>query len=248
MDVPNATLPVTGAGKDMERVDELIKKINPDTVFASQDSHYTLDIAHSSWWNDAKGNPVTPFTMIFADDIKNGKYLPRVDPKRSLLYVESLEANGEFNHFIWPDHCIMGTAGHCFHPTIFKAFQDWMKKRKQWVQFIVKGVNPFTEHFGIFRANVVIPEDANTQADLGIFEVLNNHDTVYLVGEARSHCVANSLKQLLEIGPQLSKKLVVIEDCMSDVPGLPADFYVHVDSIYADAKAKGVRFAKSTDI
>jgi nicotinamidase/pyrazinamidase len=248
MDIPSATLPVTGAVKDVERIANFIEKVNPDTIFASQDSHYTLDIAHVAWWNDSKGNPVSPFTMIFADDIKNGKYVPRVDPKRSLGYVEVLETNGEFNHFIWPDHCLMGTEGHAFHPVFFDAIQKWMKKNIKWVNFIVKGVNPFTEHFGIFKANVPLQEDPNTQVNQGIFQTLNNHDVVYLTGEARSHCVANSLKQLLSIAPQLASKLVVLEDCMSDVTGLPADFYIYVQSIYDEAKNKGVQIVKSTDI
>jgi nicotinamidase/pyrazinamidase len=248
MDIPNAALPVTGAVKDIENISNFIQKTNPDTIFASQDSHYSLDIAHAAWWNDAKGNRVNPFTMIFADDIKNGKYIPRVDPKRSLSYVEALEANGEFNHFIWPDHCLMGTEGHAFHPTFFNALQAWMVKNKKWVNFVVKGVNPFTEHFGIFKANVPLPEDPNTQVNQGIFQTLNDHDIVYLTGEARSHCVANSLKQLLSIAPQLASKLVILEDCMSDVVGLPSDFYVAVQAIYDDAKSKGVQIIKSTDV
>lgn len=248
MDIPSATLGVTGAVKDMERIGDFIKKVNPSAIFASQDSHYTLDIAHTAWWQDSKGNKVSPFTMIFADDIKNGKYVPVIDPARSLKYVEDLEANKEFNHFIWPDHCLMGTEGHAFHPTFFKAIQEWMFKTKKWVNFIVKGVNPFTEHFGIFKANVPLQDDPNTQVNQGIFQTLSNHDIVYLTGEARSHCVANSLKQLLEIAPQLANKLVVLEDCMSDVPGLPSDFYVYVQSIYDDAKSKGVQIIKSTDI
>ncbi len=38
--------------------------------------------------------------------------------------------------------------------------------------------------------------------------------------EAKSHCVATSLKQAMDFAPELAKKITVIEDCMSDVPGL----------------------------
>lgn len=123
-----------------------------------------------------------------------------------------------------------------------------MNKNTAWVNFITKGVNPFTEHFGIFRANVPIQDDPNTQINQGIFQLLNQHDTIYLAGQARSHCVANSMKQLLEIAPQLASKLVVLEDCMSDVPGLPADFYVQVQGMYDKAVSQGMRSIKSTDI
>jgi nicotinamidase/pyrazinamidase len=248
MDITSAALPVTGAVKDTERIADLIKKVNPQTIFASQDSHYTLDIAHTGWWKDAQGNNLPPFTMITSADIENGKYIPVIDPKRSLDYIKKLEANGEYVHILWPDHCLMGTEGHAFHPTFFAAIQEWMHKNKRWANFIVKGVNPYTEHFGIFRANVPLQEDPNTQVNQGIFATLNSHDTIYLVGQARSHCVANSLKQMLSIAPQLASKLVVLEDCMSNVAGLPTDFYNMVDTIYSDAKAQGVQITTSTNV
>jgi nicotinamidase-related amidase len=247
-DIPSATLPVAGAVDDTQRIAKFIKNQNPSTIFASLDSHYSLDISHPDWWENANGSFVSPFTLITADDIRNGKYVPRIDPKRSLSYVENLEANGEFSHFIWPEHCLIGTEGHALHPTFFDACKDWMSKNLKWVNFINKGVNPYTEHFGIFRANVPLNEDPSTQVNQGIFTTLNTHDTIYLAGQARTHCVANSLRQMLQISPQLSSKLVVLEDCMSNVQGLPTDFYDYVDSIYADAKAAGVKFEKSTNI
>lgn len=248
MDIPTASLGVAGAVKDVERIAEVIKKVNPRKIFASQDTHYVLDISHTSWWNKADGTSVDPFTPISADEIKNGKFVARVDPIRSLAYVEALEAGKEFGHFIWTNHCIAGTPGHNFHPIFLDAISQWMVENKTWVNFIRKGENPFTEHFGIFRANVPDPKDPSSQVNQGLFQALNQFDNLILVGEARSHCVANSMKQLLEIAPQLASKLLVVEDCMSNVPGLPADFYVHVDNMYADAKSKGVQFVKSTDL
>ncbi len=247
-DIATAALPVTGAVKDTQRIADFISKQDPSTIFASLDSHYSLDIAHPTWWSDSKGNIVGPFTPISSADIENGKYTARVQPTRSLAYVKALEANGEFSHFIWPEHCLMGSEGQALHPIFFDAIKKWMGDDLKWVNFINKGVNPFTEHFGIFRANVPLTEDPATQVNQGIFQVLNSHDIVYLAGQARTHCVANSLKQMLEIAPQLASKIVVLEDCMSDVPGLPQDFYNHVDNMYKDAASKGVQFAKSTNV
>lgn len=247
-DIPGAALAVAGAVKDTDRIAAFIKAQNPSGIFASLDSHYSLDIAHPTWWADSKGNVVNPFTPISSADIENGKFTARVQPKRSLEYVKALEANGEFSHFIWPEHCLMGSEGQALHPVFFKAIKEWMADDLKWVNFINKGVNPFTEHFGIFRANVPLQEDPATQVNQGIFQVLNSHDTVYLAGQARTHCVVNSLKQMLEIAPQLASKIVVLEDCMSDVPGLPQDFYNHVDGMYKDAASKGVQFAKSTNV
>jgi nicotinamidase/pyrazinamidase len=248
MDIPSAALPVAGAVKDTERLAQFIKNHNPGTIFASQDSHYSLDISHPRWWADVKGNDVPPFTLITVDDIKNGKYVPRINPSRSLKYVEDLQANGEFLHFIWPEHCLMGSTGHAFLPVFFDTIKEWMNKNLRWVNFITKGVNPYTEHFGIFRANVPITEDPNTQVNQAIFQTLNSHETIFLAGQARSHCVANSLRQLLQIAPQLAPKIKVLEDCMSDVQGLPTDFYIQMNKIYEDAINQGVEVIKSTDV
>lgn len=247
-DIASATLPVPGASADTQRIADFIEKQNPQTIFASLDSHYSLDISHPDWWENADGTQVSPFTMISSNDIKNGKYVARIDPKRSLSYVESLEANGEFSHFIWPEHCLIGTEGHALHPAFFDACKKWMSKNLRWVNFINKGINPFTEHFGIFRANVPINEDPATQVNQSVFSTLNTHDEIYLCGQARTHCVANSLRQMLEIAPQLANKIIVLEDCMSDVQGLPSDFYDHVNGIYSDAVKAGVRIEKSVNI
>lgn len=246
--IPGSTLAVPGSTKDTERTCAFIRNLDPATIFASRDSHYNLDISHPDWWEDAKGNTVKSFTLIMADDIKNGKYVPRMDYARSLAYVEALEKNGEFLHFIWPPHCLIGSDGQSFHPLFMEAVCDWNLRNRKWVNFVTKGVNPFTEHFGMFRANVPIDKDPNTQVDQAIFKTLQDHDDIYLVGQARTHCDANSLRQLLQIAPQLASKVIVLEDCMSNVPGLPDDFYAQVDKIYADAYAQGVRKMKSTDL
>lgn len=247
-DIPGSPLPVPGAVKDVERIASLIDKDLFGQIFSSIDSHYNLDISHPKWWIDDKGNTINPFIGISADDVKNGKYNAIIDPVASLRYLESLETDGEFNHFIWPEHCLKGTPGQTLHPTYFTALTKWMHRNKKWVSFIDKGVNPFTEHFGIFRANVPIANDSTTQINQGIFNALRSNDEIYIVGEAQTHCVANSLRQMIQIAPDLAPKIIVIEDCMSPVVNLPADFYPMIDKLYNDAYTLGVRKVKSTDL
>lgn len=246
--VVGASLPVDGATKDTERLSSLIPRLNPSYIVASLDTHYVLDISHPSWWADSLGNHPAPFTFITPDDVRNGKWTPRVDPTASLAYLDALKANGEFPHIIWPEHCIQGTTGHALHAMFLSALTDWSVKNLTWPKFVTKGVNPGTEHFGIFRANVPDPRDASSNINQALFTKLNTLDELYLAGEARSHCVINSIKQMLDIAPNLASKLVIIEDCMSNVGGLGDDFYNYVDGMFNDAKSKGVRFVKSSDI
>ena len=112
---------------------------------------------------------------------------------------------------------------------------------------ITKGSNPFTEHFGAFRANIPQANDPSTQVNQMLLQQLQTLDVLYFTGEARSHCVANSLRQLCDDAPALLPKMVILDDGMSDVQGLPGDFYVGVQAIYDRAKTMGAQFAKTTD-
>lgn len=236
-------LPVAGASEDVKRFrDWIIPNLDKvDRLFFTQDSHHYLDIAQPDWWQDENGNTVNAFTPISYQDILDGKFVPRRHYRKSLNYVKSLEDGGEFGHFIWPPHCLMGTWGHNFHDAINEVIVA-ANKIGIWPNIITKGSNPFTEHFGAFRANVPDANDPSTALDHTLLATLQTMDEVIIVGEARSHCVANSLRQLMQTVPALAPKLVIMQDCMSDVPGLPAAFYASVDQIYADARAMGVRF------
>ena len=249
MDIPGAKLPVPGAVADMERVNKFIDGFNPGRIISSLDTHSVLSIHLSSWWRKADGSPVDPFTQITVEDVDKGNYVARIDPIYSANYIRALAANGEFPHTIWPDHCIQGSEGHALLPIYAECLGRWEAKNLRWVNFLTKGVNPFTEHFGIFRANIPVPSDsANTDINQAIFTTLKKCDQVFLAGQARSHCVANSLRQIMQIAPDLCPKLVILTDGTSNVIGIPDQgFYDMVDKIYADAETMGVKMAKTTD-
>ena len=249
MDLPNSALPVLGANADAQSVAEWLTKFADQltSLYLTQDSHHALDIAHPSWWKDVNGQLVNPFTAILPEDLTSGKFYPTVHPTTSVKYVNDLTAQGEYVHFIWPEHCLIGTEGHAFQKDIQKAVANFERKTGRWVNFVTKGSNPFTEHFGAFRANIPQASDPSTQINQALLQQLQTLDVLYFTGEARSHCVANSLRQLCDEVPTLLPKLVILEDGMSDVPGLPAPFYVGVQAIYDRAKSLGAQFAKTTD-
>lgn len=249
MDIAGSALPVTGATKDMDRVIAFIRA-NEDIISGiscTLDSHRTIDISHPSFWMNADGTPVAAFTPISSADVKSGKYTARQAPQWALRYLEQLETQGEFGHFIWPYHCLIGSKGASLYEPLHKAVNEWEAKKGVTVNFVTKGDNPYTEHFGALRANIEMVEDPRTQLNQDLIKKLMSGDEVYLAGEARSHCVANTVRQIYKEVPQLASKLIILEDCMSDVAGLPQAFYDEVSAIYDSAKKAGVRFAKSTD-
>lgn len=242
---PQGALFVAGADDDMKRLAAWIKsnKSQIDHISVTMDNHPVNDISHPSFWQDKNGNFPNPFTPITSQEIKDGKWCPRFFPKEAISYVESLEKQGEFGHFIWPNHCLIGSRGAALDDNIMEALIEWTKDGK-FYQVIAKGTYPLTEHFGIFRANVPVANRPETQLNQALIDTLEKYQTVYLAGEAKSHCVANSLKQAMEEAPGLAGKFIILEDCMSDVTGLS-----HLGTpIYTKAKSIGIRFAKSIDI
>lgn len=246
---PGSALGVPGANEDADRFAEFVSKHRNriQSVYLTQDSHHVLDIAHPSWWKKADGTDVDPFTIITTADLAAGTYYPAIHPRVSREYVQALEQQGEYIHMVWPEHCIVGTHGHTFHPSIQKMISDFEKSAFRWVNIITKGSNPFTEHYGAFRANIEQADDPSTQLSQVLLTSLSQLDVLFLAGEAQSHCVANSLKQLMDNCPNLIGKMVILEDTMSPVPGLPADFYDGVASIYDRAKQMGAKFSKTSD-
>ncbi|GAB4037762.1 cysteine hydrolase family protein [Spirosoma gilvum] len=243
---PDGALFVPGAEQDVDRMASLIRQHGNqiDHIVVTLDTHHILDIAHPGFWQDANGTHPTPFTRITGDDVGAGRWLPRFSVDKAKQYVHDLEADGQFDHFIWPEHCLIGSRGAALHDTLLDALKDWSHQRNRNYVAIQKGLYPLSEHFGIFRAQVPDSSVPETQLNEQLIADLARFDTIYLMGEAKSHCVANSLKQLLDFAPELVRKLVVITDCMSDVTGLGN----LADPIYAEAKARSVRFTESNTV
>lgn len=252
---PKGALFVPGSEEDNKRLASFILSNldEIDMMAATLDSHHLIDIAHPSFWKDKDGNNPPAFSVISAKDIRDGNWVPRFyAPQVALKYLETLEQQGEFVHVIWPPHCLIGSAGHALDNIIFdavKAFDN--KKGARGCQFITKGTHPLTEHFGAFRAQVPIPGIASTDVNMDLLKTLAEYENVYLAGQAKSHCVANTLKQALQYVPDLAKKFIILEDCMSSVSGGPVPnnpaltFEVLAQPIYDDAKKAGVRFSTS---
>jgi len=242
---PNGALYVPGAEKDMERLKKIIidnaNKI--DHICVTLDSHPVNDISHPSFWQDKNGNFPAPFTQITHADIQNGKWTPRFYPEKAIQYLADLEKQGQFLHVIWPEHCLIGSKGASLDDNIMDALKTWTHKGKYY-QAVTKGTFPLTEHFGIFLAQVPIADRPETQLNQSLIKTLENYQNVFVAGEAKSHCVATSIKQALDYAPGLADKMVIIEDCMSDVPNLG-----HLGQpIYDEAKKRNIRFVNSQNL
>jgi len=234
---------VSGAENDVKRLGRFITEHSDsfDHIILTLDNHNVVDIAHPVFWEDQKGNPPPPFTIISTEDVKHGNWMPRFEKEKAVDYIYQLGKQGEFPHTIWPEHCIIGSAGAAITEGIIDPLKLWARKGR-FYDIVVKGTNPLTEHFGVLMANIPIEGREETQLKSGLVTTLLSFDEILLAGEAKSHCVATTIKQMLKIDG-FAQKLVILEDCMSDVTG----FETLAKPIYENARSKGVRFISSSD-
>lgn len=247
--MPKPALPVPGAHEDMLRLAELIRQgyAGLTDISVTLDSHHRFDIAHPPFWVLENGEAVAPFTQITAEEVRAGQYRPRNGGTlpRVLGYLDALESTGRYRLMIWPVHCEIGSWGHNVHADVRNAYNHWEDSALGVVNKVIKGTNPWTEHYSAIQAEVPDEGDTTTQVNLPFIELLSQAERVYIAGEAGSHCVKASTEHIVAHFNEADRsRLVLITDCMSPVTGFEADYRRFLD----DMAAQGVRLATSAEI
>jgi nicotinamidase/pyrazinamidase len=223
--VPPA-LPVPGAHADMQRLSTLIDACGAAfaDITLTLDSHQHVDIGHPTFWAHADGSAVPPFTQISAADVRAGRIVPRLAGAQARVvdYLEKLEAAGRYTHMVWPVHCEIGAWGNAIHPAVLAACNRWEERGVNNVRKVIKGTNPWTEHYSAIMAEVPLADDASTGRNDALIAHLDSADEIYIAGEAASHCVKATVEHLAQSLGESVHKLVLIEDCMSPVTGFEA--------------------------
>jgi nicotinamidase/pyrazinamidase len=241
---PKGNLFVPGADKDMERLSVFLKKNSKkiNNIHATLDTHHAFSIFHPSFWMDSSGKNPAPFTIIGVDDVEKGKWLATapVLRKQSIAYVKALAKGGKYLLCIWPPHCLIGSWGTQLYMPLYASLLDWEMKNTAMVDFVTKGSNFMTEHYSAVQADVPDPSDPSTQLNTSLIKMLDEVDEVLFAGEALSHCVANTMRDIFSnISADAIKKFVLLTDCTSSVGGfekLGEDFLNEMD-------ARGMGFA-----
>jgi len=240
--MPTGALFVQNADIDIFRIADFIRENqkNIDYVALTLDSHQPIHIAHQCYWKDKDGNVPPLFSVISADDVKSGRWIPQYNKERAVIYLEQLEKKAEVCT-IWPMHCILGTEGWAINKIITDALSEWAINNSRSYELFYKGYSQSTEHYSIFKAAVEWETEPETYLNTRLLSLLNNYDEVLLIGEAADYCVANSLNDILDECDELAKKIVVLTDCMSWIN--PEN--ERAKTIFEKAKNLGVRFSTS---
>ena len=246
-DLAGAALPVPGATADLQRVAALIERYGSQfsEIHVSLDSHHPLDIAHPVWWQNQSGEAPAPFTLITAAEVAGGVWRAR-DPAQqavSLAYVTSLAERGRYQLVIWPEHCLIGSPGQAVEAGLLAALNQWGRQRLKTVHYVHKGSHPATEHYSAIQAEVPDTAEPATLPDQRWIARLAEADQILIAGEALSHCVASTVRDLAAVlGEAAISKLVLLTDCSSPVAG----FEALGSQFIAEMTARGMRTAVST--
>lgn len=264
--IPGASLFVPGAVEDSRRGTEFIYR-NLDVITElhySLDTHRAFQIFFPTFWTDMEGNHPAPFTIITAEDLKEGKWRPALYPLEAEKYVDNLEKSGKYVLIIWPFHTMLGAVDHALVPVAFEAALFHAIARQKQTGFETKGTHPLTENYSVLEPEVKQIEIGSRVINTGqfnakFFKALMENDRVYLKGQAKSHCVKATIESLLDKiladDPNLVEKVYILEDCMSPVPAvrdaqgnlLSPDFPKIAAEAIEKFKAAGLNVVKSTD-
>jgi nicotinamidase-related amidase len=256
----------TGALDDSRRLCEFVyRNLGSLTqIVPTLDTHQALQIFHAIMLVDADGRHPEALTLVSAADVQAGRWRissqaaaglgldPDYAEQHLRYYTETLEAGGKYNLTVWPFHAMLGGVGHALVSAVEEAVFFHSIARYAPVEFQPKGDNPLTEHYSMLGPEVDVdlegePLGARNQP---LLERLLRYDAVVLAGEAKSHCVAWTIEDLLsdpnvrERG--LEQKVYLLDDCTSSVvvPGA-VDYTDEGDTHFARFAESGAHVVRS---
>lgn len=258
----------TGAVGDSQRLCEFIyRNLGAITaIAATMDTHTAAQIFHPLFWINDAGEHPAPATVITPEDVLSGVW--KVNPdvagsigldaaeleKHAPHYVKKLSAGGKYPLTIWPYHSMLGGIGHALVSAVEEAMFFHNIARHSPTLFEMKGSHPLTENYSVLRPEVLEGHDGRpiAQKNTRFIEKLLEFDAVIVAGQAKSHCVAWTVEDLLAeiraIDPNLAKKIYLLEDCTTPVviPGV-IDFTEQADAAYERFAGAGMHIVKSAE-
>ena len=257
----------TGAVDDNRRLAEfLYRNLAAITqVFPSLDTHHAMQIFHAVWLVDAGGAHPDPYTLVSPEDVADGRW--QVNPavadevgidldyaQRHLVhYTRALARSGKYDLTVWPYHAMLGGIGHALVSAVEEAVFFHGIARSSRPDFQVKGDHSLTEHYSMLGPEVTEGPDGEQLAgkNTALIARLLTFDAVVVAGQAKSHCLAWTIDDLLAdelVRERLARRTYLLEDCTSAVvvPGV-VDYTDEADAAFARFAEAGMHVVRSTD-
>ncbi|MEX0851220.1 MAG: hypothetical protein WD015_06915 [Gaiellaceae bacterium] len=252
----------TGALDDNRRLCAFVYR-NLDAItqtIVTLDTHQAFQIFHAPFLVDADGRHASPYTLVTPEDVASNRW--RVDPEAAEIaglaqpeahlaaYVDALAAGGKYDLTIWPFHAMLGGIGHALVSAVEEALFFHAIARRSQTQFEIKGRNPLTEHYSVLGPEVLRGSGGEPLGarNTALIEYLLDFDAVIVAGQAKSHCVAWTVEDLLNDAPEVAPRLYLLEDCSSPVVVRGAvDYTADADAAFARFAEAGAHVVRSTE-
>jgi nicotinamidase-related amidase len=230
------------------------------------DTHQAIQIFHSIFLVNENGEHPAPYTLISAQDVEKGiwKFNPKIAQSLNIdvtygqkflrYYTQKLKEGGKYDLTIWPYHAMLGGIGHALVSSVEEAVFFHSIARYSLPDFQVKGSNPFTENYSVLSPEVLDDNNGNqiAQKNTGFIGKLLKFDAIIIAGQAKSHCMAWTIDDLLReiesADKRLAEKVYLLEDCTSPVviPGV-VDYTDQADTAFQRFLNAGMNIFRSTD-
>jgi nicotinamidase-related amidase len=234
-------------------------------IFPSLDTHHAMQVFHAIWLVDEHGNHPAPYTLVSAEDVASGRWrmngavadalgIDRGYAERHLAhYTRQLAEGGKYDLTIWPYHAMLGGIGHALVSAVEEAIFFHGLARFSNPEFQGKGDNPLTEHYSMLGPEVTEGPDGDRLGgkNAELIEKLLTFDAVVVAGQAKSHCLAWTIDDLLgdeDVRERLADRTYLLEDCTSAVvvPGV-VDYTDEADAAFERYAAAGMHVVRSTE-
>jgi len=232
----------------------------------TMDTHHPLQVFHGVFLVNEQGEHPAPLTIVTEEDILQGRWrfneklaerlniTPEYGQQYLKHYTRQLKAGGKYDYIIWPYHAMIGGIGHALVPAVEEALFFHSMARCTEPDYHVKGENPFTEHYSVLGPEVTRDPQGKPLAERNekILDKLIQNDVVVIAGQAKSHCMAWTIADLLDDvmahDKRLVEKVYILEDCTSPVvvPGV-VDYTEESDAIFKRFEEAGMHLVKSTE-
>ena len=251
---PGFELVVPGAPEDSRRLCEFVyRNLAAITqVVATLDTHQAVQIFHAAWLVDREGRNPAPYTAVSVEDVERGVWRAASSEHQSHLlhYVRALEAGGRYRLTIWPYHALLGGIGHALVSSVEEAVFFHGIARSSQPDLEIKGWSPLTEHYSALGPEVERGPGGEPIASRNeaLIERLATFDAIAIAGQAKSHCVAWTVEDLLRGGRVPPERIYLLEDCTSPVvvPGV-VDYTDDADAAFQRFAEAGMHVVRSTE-
>jgi nicotinamidase-related amidase len=229
-------------------------------VSVTLDTHQAFQIFHAPLLVDPDGRHPDPYTLVTMDDVASGRW--RVDPAAAQIlgldrpddylagYVRALAAGGKYDLTVWPFHGMLAGIGHAIVSAVEEALFFHAIARRSQTRFEIKGQHPLTEHYSVLGPEVLRGTSGEPlgERNIALVQYLTGFDAVIVAGQAKSHCVAWTVEDLLRDVPEIASRLYLLEDCTSPVvvPGA-VDYSDDAHEAFARFAEAGAHVVRTTD-